>query len=105
MSRDAMPCSILIAALIGMMMAGAPAGALDPSVRDHDEARQATTSGKIRSLGEIRQRVGARVRGELIGIDPHLDARRYTFRYLREGSVVEVDVDAATGNILSIQGN
>jgi uncharacterized membrane protein YkoI len=92
---------------LGLLLASSavPASALDPRVRDHDVARHATQAGKIRSLGEIRSRVGARVRGELIGSEFNQQAMRYRLRYLRDGSVVEVDVDARTGNILGIEGN
>lgn len=99
------PTLSLIAVGLSLMSAAAPASALDPKVRDHDAAREATKSGEIRSLGEIRSRVGARVRGELIGSDLDMRSKRYKLRYLRDGSVVEVDVDARTGNILGIQGN
>lgn len=83
----------------------APAQALDPKVRDHDAARAATKSGEIRSLGEIKSRVGNRVGGELVGSKLDMDRKRYRLRYLREGSVVEVDVDAKTGKIIDIDGN
>lgn len=94
-----------LACLVLAVSSVAPATALDPNLRDHDAARQATKNGEIRSLGEIRSRVGARVRGEFIGSDLNMQSRRYRLRYLRDGSVVEVDVDARTGNILGIQGN
>ena len=98
--------SALLFAGFGLMFAtAAPAQALDPKVRDHDAAREATKSGEIRSLGEIRTRVGTRVRGELIGSDLNMTSKRYRLRYLRDGAVVEVDVDARTGNILGIQGH
>ena len=83
----------------------APAQALDPKMKDHDAARAATKSGEIRSLGEIKSRVGNRVGGELVGSKLDMDRKRYRLRYLREGSVVEVDVDAKTGHIIDIDGN
>lgn len=83
----------------------APAQALDPKVKDHDAARAATKSGEIRSLGEIKSRVGSRVKGELVGSKLDMDQKRYRLRYLREGSIVEVDVDAKTGHIIDIDGN
>ena len=56
-------------------------------------------------LGEIKSRVGNRVGGELVGSKLDMDRKRYRLRYLREGSVVEVDVDAKTGHIIDIDGN
>lgn len=93
--------------LIGLMLASsiAPAQALDPRAQDHDIARNAAERGEIRTLGEIRDRVGARVRGELVGSRLDMHAKRYRLRYLRDGSVVEVDVDAKTGKIIGIEGN
>jgi uncharacterized membrane protein YkoI len=91
---------------LGMMFAtAAPAEALDPKVKDHDAARAATKKGEIRSLGEIRSRVNPQIRGEFIGSDLDMGSKRYKLRYIRDGSVVEVDVDARTGSILDIQGN
>ena len=88
--------------LLGLMLAStfAPARALDPKVRDHDAARTAAERGEIRTLGEIRDRVGARMRGELIGSELDMRSKRYRLRYLRDGAVVEVDVDAKTGKII-----
>jgi uncharacterized membrane protein YkoI len=92
---------------LAMLLApvAAPAEALDPKLKDHDAARQAAQAGEIRSLGEIRSRVGARVGGQFVGSDLNMQSKRYRLRYLREGNVVEVDVDARTGNILSVDGN
>jgi uncharacterized membrane protein YkoI len=92
-------------ALAASIATAAPAQALDPKVKDHDAARAATKSGEIRSLGEIKSRVGSRVKGELVGSKLDMDQKRYRLRYLREGSIVEVDVDAKTGHIIDIDGN
>ncbi|MBB4633189.1 PepSY domain-containing protein [Sphingosinicella soli] len=83
----------------------APAQALDPKMKDHDAARAAAKSGEIRSLGEIKNRVRNRVQGELVGSKFDMHQKRYRLRYLREGSIVEVDVDAKTGKIIDIDGN
>jgi uncharacterized membrane protein YkoI len=109
-SHDELPVilrSAFLPAALALMLAStaAPAQALDPRVRDHDVARMAAERGEIRSLGEIRDRVGARVRGELVGSELDMRARRYRLRYLRDGAVVEVDVDARTGKIVGIEGN
>jgi uncharacterized membrane protein YkoI len=96
---------MLTALGLSLASTAAPAEALDPRVRDHDVARSAAERGEIRTLGEIRDRVGARVRGELVGSELDMRAKRYRLRYLRDGAVVEVDVDARTGKIVGIEGN
>lgn len=97
--------ALLPIAILATFFASAQAEALDPKVRDHDAAREATRAGEIRSLQEIRTRVGNRVRGDFVGSALDMQSKRYRLRYLRDGSIVEVDVDARTGNILGIQGN
>jgi uncharacterized membrane protein YkoI len=74
--------------------------------RDQDEAYEAARSGKIRPLGEIIARVTPKVRGgTFLGSDFDSGTRTYRLKYMREGSVVVVDVDARSGAVLGISGN
>ena len=84
---------------LGLLFASADAQAIeDPS--DQDAALAGARSGALMSFGDIRERVSARVGGRFIGCDCDPNSARYTMRYLRGNKVVEVDVDARTGNIL-----
>ncbi len=73
--------------------------------RDQDEAYEAARSGAIRPLGEIISRVTPRIRGTFLGSDFDSGTRTYRLKYMRDGSVVVVDVDARSGNVLGISGN
>ncbi len=72
--------------------------------RDQDEAYKAARSGAIRPLGEIIARVTPRVGGSFVGSDFDAGTRTYRLKYMREGSVVIVDVDASTGRVLGMSG-
>lgn len=72
--------------------------------KDQDEAYKAARSGAIRPLGDIISRVSPRVGGSFLGSDFDSGSRTYRLKYMRDGSVVVVDVDAKTGTILGIAG-
>jgi len=93
---------LLLAVATATMLASAPATAQQ---RDQDEAYKAARSGAIRPLGEIIARVTPKVRGTFVGSDFDSGTRTYRMKYMREGSVVVVDVDARSGQILSMSGN
>lgn len=93
----------LLAALLlaSAALPGAAMGIEPPS--DQDRAYEKARNGQIRSFGEIRSRVSTRIRGRFLGCDCDPGAARYRMKYLRDGEVVVVDVDARTGNILGMQ--
>ena len=93
---------LILAVAAAAVLASVPAGA---QRRDQDEAYQAARSGAIRPLGEIIARVTPRVRGTFLGSDFDAVTRTYRLKYMREGSVVVVDVDARSGTVLGISGN
>ena len=94
--------SLILALATATVLASTPAAA---QRRDQDEAYEAARSGAIRPLGEIIARVTPRVRGTFLGSDFDSGTRTYRLKYLREGSVVVVDVDARSGAVLGISGN
>lgn len=94
--------SLILAFAAAATLAASPASA---QRRDQDEAYEAARSGAIRPLGEIIARVTPRVRGSFLGSDFDSGTRTYRLKYMREGSVVVVDVDARSGNVLSISDN
>jgi uncharacterized membrane protein YkoI len=77
----------------------------DARPRDQDAAFDARRDGRIRPLREIEQRVMPRMNGaDYLG--PEFDDRSGTYRlkFMREGSVIWVDVDARTGAIIGRSG-
>ncbi|EMD82206.1 PepSY domain-containing protein [Pacificimonas flava] len=74
----------------------------EDALRDQDAALEAREAGRLLSLGDIRSNVAGVVGGKFLGCDCDPHAARYRMKFLREGKVVMVDVDARTGNILRI---
>jgi uncharacterized membrane protein YkoI len=74
--------------------------------RDQEAAYRAHKQGRIMSLREIEAKILPRARGaEYLG--PELDAGRgvYRLKFMKDGRVVWVDVDAGTGQVLGRSGN
>ncbi|MGN7159143.1 PepSY domain-containing protein [Sphingomonas sp. SAFR-052] len=72
----------------------------DQLLRDHQAARTARAEGRILPLREIERRVVPQVRGaQYLGFDYDPDRGIYTLKFLRDGAVIWVDVDARTGQI------
>jgi uncharacterized membrane protein YkoI len=70
--------------------------------RDHDVARQAVERGEIKPLAEILQVVRDRFPGEIASVKIERERGRlsYEFRIVgARGRLLEVHVDAATGEI------
>ena len=95
--------SILLAALV---VAAAPIVPLTTHVLaqgqdDSDRARNHLSSGETMSLREIERRILPKMRG-MQYLGPEYDARAqvYRLKFLKDGRVYFVDVDATTGKIL-----
>jgi uncharacterized membrane protein YkoI len=58
-------------------------------------------AGEILPFDPIRTRIMAETRGDFIGTEFDASTRRYRFRFLVDGNVVNVDVDARTGKRLN----
>lgn len=68
---------------------------------DQDEARQQMRAGNVRSLREIERSVLPKMQGmEYLG--PEYDARSmvYRLKFISDGRVVFVDVDARSGAVV-----
>ncbi len=87
------------AALLGI---GLPAHA---QRGDQDDAYQAARAGAIRPLGEIISKVSQRQSGNFIGSDYDPGKRTYRLKYMQNGTVRFIDVDARTGQIIAMSGN
>ncbi len=88
------PC--LAAALL--LTGAAPAFA---QRNDQGEARKEMRAGNVLSLREIEGRVLPSMRGhEYLGPAYDSTAMAYRLKFIRDGRVVFVDVDARTGRIL-----
>ncbi len=100
-SHSPMVASVALA-LAGMSIAG-PAGleAQEYPRSEQDEARREIQAGTQLSLREIERRVLPQMQGsEYLGPAYDSVARAYRLKFIREGRVSYVDVDARTGRII-----
>ena len=79
---------------------GRPEGRGLDQVREQDNAYRALQHGRIRPLPEIRARINV-PGAEFIGVE--FDGRIYRLKYMREGEVIWIDVDAETGRVVRRQ--
>jgi len=87
--------TILVAAL-GAGLIASPALAERP--RDQDRAFEATKQGRSMPLPKIERRVMPFMDGaDYLG--PEFNGETYRLKFMRDGRVIWVDVDAATGRI------
>ena len=96
--------TVLLSALIPIVAAPSLARGDDPERRD--EVRRAVEAGEVLPLAQILERLRDKVSGDVTGIEiDREDGRwRYEFRVIeRSGRVLEVHVDARTGNIERIE--
>ncbi|MFW5634094.1 MAG: hypothetical protein ACOCYR_04305 [Erythrobacter sp.] len=95
----------LAALALGALVVPASAGAgaaQDQSRSDQGEARKAMKAGNIKTIGEIERLVLPRMRGaEYLGFAYDATARAYRLKFIKEGRVINVDVDGATGRIIN----
>ena len=73
--------------------------------RDQDDAYENARTGRIRPLPEIERRV-SRDMGGAAYLGPEYDAGsdRYRLKYMRQGSVIWIDVDGRTGRVVGHTG-
>ena len=88
---------ILAAAALGAGLLTTPAVA-NPT-RDADRAFEATKEGRSMPLPKIERRVMPFMGGaDYLG--PEFNGRTYRLKFMKDGHVIWVDVDAATGRII-----
>ena len=90
-------------AAVALVLSGAlaiPAAAQNRS--DQGEARKEMQAGNVLSLREIESRVLPQMRGaEYLGPSYDSTARAYRLKFIRDGRVTFVDVDARSGRIIN----
>ena len=87
----------LLAAVLAASLTGAPALADPP--RDADRAFQATQEGRSMPLPQLERRVLPFMGGaDYLG--PEFNGGTYRFKFMQNGRVIWVDVDAQTGRII-----
>jgi len=93
--------SLLAAFSIVATGLAAPVTAYEQSRNDQNEARKEMRAGNVLSLREIERRVLPQMRGsEYLGPAYDATARAYRLKFIKDGRVTYVDVDARTGRII-----
>ncbi len=74
--------------------------------RDQSEASRALRMGQMLPLRAIEGRVLPTMRGsQYLGVDFDPDRGIYTLKFLREGTVIWVEVDGRTGQVVGRTSN
>lgn len=68
-----------------------------PAVAGPNDVHEMVRAGEIMPFEAIKGRVVQETQGEYIGAQFDQNSRIYRFRFLREGNLINVDVDARTG--------
>ncbi len=86
-------------AAFGLLTAGSPAVAQQNF--EQGEARKEMRAGNVLSLRQIEARIVPTMRGaEYIGPAYDSTAMAYRLKFIRDGRVIFVDIDARTGRVL-----
>jgi uncharacterized membrane protein YkoI len=90
------PVALCAAALV----AGAPAAHAQQRPDEQNEVRRDVRRGNVQSLRDIERRVLPTKPGmQYLGPEYDPDAMAYRLKFIRDGRVVFVDVDARTGQV------
>lgn len=95
--------ALLTAALAALALAGVPARAQQPDQMrgEQGEARREAQAGNIMRSGEIEAKILPQMRdAEYLGFAYDSTARAYRLKFIKDGRVTYVDVDARTGRII-----
>ena len=91
-----------IGAALMLTVMASPAVAQDQLRGDQGEARREARAGTQLPLREIERRIQPQMQGsEYLGPAYDSTARAYRLKFIRDGRVTYVDVDARTGRIIN----
>jgi len=86
--------------MVALAVPSMPASAAEPG-GEQGQVRKEMRAGNVRSLREIERRVLPAMPGmQYLGPEYDPAAMAYRLKFIREGRVVFVDVDARTGQII-----
>jgi uncharacterized membrane protein YkoI len=91
----------LLTSLAALAVAGTPVSAQDQPRGDQSEARREAQAGNIMRSSEIEARILPTMRNaEYLGFAYDSTARAYRLKFIKDGRVTYVDVDARTGRVI-----
>jgi uncharacterized membrane protein YkoI len=90
-------------AFVALIVAGASAPAIAQSQGDQRSAREQMQAGRTLSSREIEQKILPTMRGHnYLGFEFDDRASAYRLKFMKDGQVTWVDVDARTGRVLRV---
>jgi len=93
--------ALTLGSLAALALAPVPASAQEQARGDQGEARREAQAGNIMRSGEIEARILPMMKGaEYLGFAYDSSARAYRLKFIKDGRVTHVDVDARTGRII-----
>lgn len=93
----------LVASIVAAALLAPAAPSLAQQRSDQGEARKEMRAGNVLSLRQIEGRVLPQMRGaEYLGPAYDSTAMAYRLKFIRDGRVTYVDVDARTGRVLGV---
>ncbi len=93
--------ALMLVPLAPLAFAHAPAFPQEQARGEQGEARREAQAGNIMRSGEIEARILPTMRdAEYLGFAYDATAKAYRLRFIKEGRVTYVDVDARTGRII-----
>lgn len=93
--------SAVAIALMAAMLLPASHAAAQRRHDDQQRARQARRDGRIMPVPEIERRVVPTMKGaQYLGFDFDPDGAIYTLKFLRNGTVIWIDVDGRSGRVI-----
>ncbi len=88
-----------------LLPVASPAVAQPEQTRDNLAAWRALREGRILPIKEIEKRVVPTMKdAQYIGFDFELPSAVYTLKFLRDGTVIWVDVDGRSGQVIGRTG-
>jgi uncharacterized membrane protein YkoI len=93
--------TLILGSLAALALAPVPAMAQEQTRGDQGEARREAQAGNIMRSGEIEAKILPMMKdAEYLGFAYDSSARAYRLKFIKDGRVTHVDVDARTGRII-----
>ena len=101
-------CLSLLAIAFALALSGGMARADNDGDDDDtiDAIHQAVEAGNVRPLPELKAIIAGRFQGDIVRIEPHRSHGAFTYEFKvlqRDGRLIEIELDAATGRILKTE--
>lgn len=97
---------VLLVALVALVAGAVPAIAGGHGTRDQDDIRRAVERGEIRPLTDLLGIVRSKLPGEITGVEIERQNGQWIYEFHvvdKQGRLVDVHVDARTGDIGEIR--